>query len=51
VHPLQFAGIGQFCQIATNRLVGDTEVFGKPVDRDLAVAARDFKNIGLAKCL
>ena len=49
MHPFQTPRIGKIRQIPANGLKRHVKMPGKPLDRNLAFAARDLKNFGMAE--
>ena len=51
MHALELAGIGELGEVAADGLYRDVEPFREVLDHDLALAARDLEDVGLAKRL
>lgn len=51
VDTFQLARLGQFRQVAADRLHGDAEAFGKAFDSDLALGPGNFEDVGMSESL
>ena len=49
MYPVELARLGKIGKVAANGLQGDTEMLRQKFDADLAVAARDLEDFGVAK--